>query len=119
MALLKHMVNYQVRLTATFHALSDPTRRAMLARLSQGPASVSELASPHRISLPAILQHLKELEQSGLVRSEKRGRSRFCRIEPQVLDQAERWLAERRAEWEAHLDRFEDYVTTLKNAGEA
>jgi DNA-binding transcriptional ArsR family regulator len=86
----------------------------MLARLSRGPASVSELASPLPISLPAVLQHLKSLEASGLVRSEKTGRVRTVRLEPDALGAAEQWLHDRRAEWEARLDRFEDYLATLK-----
>jgi DNA-binding transcriptional ArsR family regulator len=90
----------------------------MLARLSRGPASVSQLAEPFSISLPAIMQHLKALEDSGLVRSEKKGRVRTVRLEPQALSAAESWIAERRAEWEAQLDRFENYLQTLKPDGE-
>ena len=89
----------------------------MLAHLSRGPASVSELAQPFRISLPAILQHLRALEDSGLVRSEKKGRVRTVRLEPQTLSTAESWIAERRSEWEAQLDRFETYVQTLQRDG--
>ena len=87
----------------------------MLARLSRGPASVSELAKPLPMSLPAVMQHLRALEDSGLVRSEKKGRVRTVRMEPDALGAAESWIAERRAEWEARLDRFEDYLSTLKN----
>src|SRR5436190_15592041 len=97
-----------------FAALSDPTRRGMLARLSRGPASVSELAQPYRISLPAVLQHLQQLEASGLVRSEKKGRVRTCRLEPKALGKAEKWIAEQRALWEGRLDRLEDYLESLK-----
>ena len=79
---------------------------------------MSELAQPFSISLPAILQHLKALEVSGLVRSEKKGRVRTVRLEPNALSAAESWIAERRAEWEAQLDRFENYLRTLKNNGE-
>lgn len=86
----------------------------MLARLSQGPASVSELARPLRMSLPAVLQHLQALETSGLVRSEKRGRVRTVRLEPGVLSEAEQWLTERRNEWEAHADRLERHLETMK-----
>lgn len=103
------------RLDHAFAALSDPTRRSMLSRLSRGPASVSELAGPVSMSLPAVLQHLQALEASGLVRSEKKGRVRTVRLEPGVLTQAEHWLAERRNEWEAHADRLEEYVETLKD----
>ena len=90
----------------------------MLARLSHGPASVSELAKPLSISLPAVLQHLKSMEESGLVRSEKKGRVRTVRLDAKTLEFAESWIAERRAEWEAQLDRFENYLSTLKRNGE-
>ena len=97
-----------------FQALADPTRRGILARLSQGPASVSELARPYRISLPAVLQHLQHLEASGLVRSEKRGRVRTCRLEPRALSAAERWIAQQRELWEGRLDRLEEFLEELK-----
>ena len=87
----------------------------MLARLSQGPAPVSELAKPLSMSLPAVLQHLRALESSGLVRSEKRGRVRTVRLEPGVLSQAEQWLTDTRNAWEAHADRLEQYLKTIKN----
>ena len=86
----------------------------MLARLSRAPASVSELAAPYRISLPAVMQHLQLLKASGLVRSEKKGRVRTCRMEPEALSVAETWIAEQRALWEGRLDRLEDYLATLK-----
>lgn len=111
------MLNDSLQLDRAFQALSDPVRRGMLARLSRGPASVSELAAPHSMSLPAVLQHLKTLEASGLVASEKKGRVRTVRIEPGVLTAAEGWLSRRRAEWEARLDRFEDYLSTLPENG--
>lgn len=103
------------RLDHAFSALSDPTRRSMLSRLSQGPASVSELAVPLRMSLPAVLQHLQALEASGLVRSAKKGRVRTVRLEPGVLTQAEQWLSDRRNEWEAHADRLERFLETMKD----
>ena len=109
------MLNDSLTLDRAFQALSDPVRRGMLARLSRGPASVSELAAPFSISLPAVLQHLKALEDSGLVQSEKKGRVRTVRLEPDAFSAAESWIAERRSEWEAQLDRFEDYLSTLKN----
>ena len=90
----------------------------MLARLSHGPASVSELAQPLPISLPAVLQHLKALEDSGLVRSVKKGRVRTVLMEANALGTAETWISERRREWEARLDRFETYLETLKRDGE-
>src|SRR6476646_1927326 len=93
-----------------FAALSDPSRRAMVDRLIGGPASVSELARPLPISLPAVVQHLHVLEASGLVRSHKRGRVRTCHIEPAALSDAERWIAERRATWEQRLDRLGEFL---------
>jgi DNA-binding transcriptional ArsR family regulator len=101
------MLKYQEpAVDLVFHALSDPTRRAIVDRLSQGPASVSELARPLRISLPAVVQHLHVLEASGVVASEKAGRVRTCRVQPTALTQAELWIAERRRAWERRLDRL-------------
>jgi DNA-binding transcriptional ArsR family regulator len=97
-------------LDRTFHALSDPTRRAMVQRLARGPASVSELAKPLSISLPAVMQHLQVLETSGIVRTEKVGRVRTCSVEPEMLSIAERWIAQRRENWEHKLDRLADYL---------
>ena len=108
------MLNESAALDVAFQALSDPTRRGLVARLSRGPASVSELARPLPISLPAVLQHLRMLEASGLVRSEKKGRVRTCRIEPRALAKAEGWIAEHRALWEARLDRLETYLEEMK-----
>lgn len=98
------------RLDRTFHALSDPTRRAMVQRLSRGPASVSELAKPLSISLPAVMQHLQVLEASGIVHTAKVGRVRTCTVEPKMLTIAERWIADRREQWEHKLDRLADYL---------
>src|SRR5271170_3085444 len=89
-----------------FRALSDANRRAMIDRLLDGPASVSELARPLSISLPAVVQHLHVLEGSGVVRSRKVGRVRTCEIEPRALGAAERWISERRVQWEERLDRL-------------
>ena len=86
----------------------------MLSRLSRGPASVSELAGPLSMSLPAVLQHLQALETSGLVRSEKKGRVRTVRLSPGVLAAAEEWIVDRRTEWEKRHDRFEEHVMDLK-----
>ena len=108
------MLNESARLDLAFQALADPTRRGMLARLSRGPASVSELARPLAISLPAVLQHVQALEASGLVKSEKKGRVRTCRLEPKALASAESWIAEQRALWEGRLDRLEVYLETIK-----
>ncbi len=93
-----------------FQALADPTRRGIVDRLARGPASVSELAAPFAMSLPAVVQHLQVLEASGLVRSQKVGRVRTCRIEPTALQGAERWIAERRAAWERRLDRLGEFL---------
>jgi DNA-binding transcriptional ArsR family regulator len=93
-----------------FHALSDANRRAMIDRLLDGPASVSELARPLAISLPAVVQHLHVLEASGVVRSQKVGRVRTCEIDPLALSTAERWIGERRAAWEARLDRLGEFL---------
>jgi DNA-binding transcriptional ArsR family regulator len=108
------MLNESAALDLAFQALADPTRRRMVARLSRGPASVSELAQPLPISLPAVLQHLQTLEASGLVRSEKKGRVRTCRIEPRALRSAEGWMAEQRTLWEGRLDRLEAYLEEMK-----
>ncbi|TMJ19809.1 MAG: winged helix-turn-helix transcriptional regulator [Alphaproteobacteria bacterium] len=108
------MLNESTRLDLAFQALADPSRRGMLARLSRGPASVSELARPLSISLPAVLQHVQALEASGLVRSEKKGRVRTCRLEPKALGAAEAWIAEQRALWEGRLDRLEDFLVEMQ-----
>jgi DNA-binding transcriptional ArsR family regulator len=97
-------------LDLAFQALADPTRRAMVDRLSLGPTSVSDLAKPLAMSLPAVMQHLAILESSGLVASQKVGRVRTCRIEPQALSQVEHWVAERRAQWERRFDRLEAFL---------
>ena len=94
------------QLDLTFHALADPARRAMVERLSLGPASVSELAKPLAMSLPAVVQHLAVLQASGLVASEKVGRIRTCRMEPAAMSLAEQWINQRRNDWEARLDRL-------------
>lgn len=93
-------------LDRVFHALADPARRVMVDRLTRGPATVSDLAKPLAMSLPAVVQHLQVLEISGLVKSEKTGRVRTCRIEPKALRTAERWIANRRRLWEKRLDRL-------------
>ena len=100
------MLQHQTPLDLAFQALSDPTRRAMVERLSRGPASVSELAAPMPMSMSAVVQHLKILEAAGLVASEKAGRVRTCRVEPQALSAAERWINERRTSVERSLDRL-------------
>lgn len=104
------MLSQDPALDLMFAALSDPTRRLMVDRLTRGPATVTQLASPFAMSLPAVVQHLSVLEASGLVRSEKTGRVRTCRIEPAALRSAERWINERRALWERRLDRLGEYL---------
>ena len=103
------MLNY-AGIDQIFHALGDPTRRQLVERLSRGPASVSELARPLDITLAAVVQHIQVLEQSGLVRTEKVGRVRTCRIEPAGLNLAAEWIAARRALWERRLDRLGDIL---------
>src|SRR3954468_19487852 len=89
-----------------YHALSDPTRRAIVDRLSRGPASVSELAQPLAMSLAAVVQHVQALEGSGLIRTHKAGRVRHCELDRDALAGAEQWLADRRLFWERNLDRL-------------
>jgi DNA-binding transcriptional ArsR family regulator len=108
MAILKYMLNNSLDLV--FHALADPSRRSLVEQLSKGPASVSELARPLPMSLPAVVQHLQVLEASGLITSEKVGRVRTCRLEFKTLDTAERWIEQRRTSWERRLDRLGDFL---------
>jgi DNA-binding transcriptional ArsR family regulator len=105
------MVKYHRRLDATFRALADPTRRAILAALKRGQRPVSVLAAPHRMSLPAVMKHLQVLEQAGLVRQKKSGRVRHCRLSAQPLKQAEAWLAKYRTFWGNELDSLDRYLT--------
>lgn len=109
-SIVKHVLNQPAALDRVFQALADPSRRLMVERLSQGPASVSELASPLSMTLAAVVQHVQVLEASGLVRSQKIGRVRTCSIEPAALRSAEHWIAERRTGWERRLDRLGDYL---------
>jgi len=108
------MPNQQAQLDRVFHALGDPTRRAVLSRLSTGPAPVSELARPFAMALPSFTQHLGVLEECGLVRSRKVGRVRTYRLAPQPLKVAERWMAQQRALWERRLDQLDKYLLELK-----
>jgi DNA-binding transcriptional ArsR family regulator len=108
--ILKNVVNQSADLGPAFHALSDPSRRLIVERLARGPASVSELAQPLAISLPAVMQHLQVLEACSLVASEKAGRVRTCRIEPDALRQVEQWAARQRTTWERRLDRLGGYL---------
>jgi DNA-binding transcriptional ArsR family regulator len=100
------MLEHQTAADRVFFALGDPARRAMVDRLSRGPASVSELAAPFSMTLAAVVQHVQVLEQSGVITTEKVGRVRTCRLAPEGLAVAERWLARRRALWGRRLDRL-------------
>jgi DNA-binding transcriptional ArsR family regulator len=104
------MLKQRDPLDLAFQALADPSRRVMVDRLTRGPASVSELAEPLAMSLPAVHQHLRVLEASGLVRSQKVGRVRTCSIDPRTLRTAEQWISERRTSWEQRLDRLGEYL---------
>ena len=108
------MLNYHTPLDDVFQALADPSRRVMVERLSRGPASVSELAAPLAMSLPAVMQHLKVLEGSGLVRSAKVGRVRICHIEAKAMSAAEHWINQQRKTWEERFDRLGNYLQELK-----
>jgi DNA-binding transcriptional ArsR family regulator len=113
------MLNQSASLDLMFQALADPTRRSMVERLSRGPVSVSELAKPLAMSLPAVIQHLQVLETSGLVRSEKIGRVRTCAIEPEALQAVETWVSERRTLWARRLDRLGEYLAMTADAAGA
>jgi DNA-binding transcriptional ArsR family regulator len=104
-------------LDRTFSALSDPTRRDILERLTWGPASISELARPIGISLPGVLKHVRILEEANLVTTEKRGRTRECRLGPEQMDDATTWIESYRRQWERRLDRLEAIIERTKGAG--
>jgi DNA-binding transcriptional ArsR family regulator len=105
------MAQYSEQLNGLFQALADPTRRAVLGRLGEGPASIGELAQPFDMALPSFMKHIRLLEDSGWIRTEKRGRVRTCAIEKRQFEVAEGWLAEQRALWEDRTDRLEHFVT--------
>lgn len=104
------MLNQEPAAARVFHALADPARRGMVDRLSHGPASVSQLAAPLEMTLAAVVQHVQVLEQSGVITTEKVGRVRTCRLAPDALLAAERWIADRRALWERRLDRLGTFL---------
>lgn len=110
------MLNQHIPLDRVFHALADPTRLALLERLSRGPASVSQLAEPLEMTLAAVVQHLQVLEQSGVVKSEKVGRVRTCRIEPVGLGAAQQWIQDRRALWERRFDHLGEFLAQDEEA---
>ena len=111
--IVSNMAKHDPNLDLLFHALSDPTRRMMLARLAEGAAAVSELAGPTGLRLPTILRHLSVLEEAGLIATQKDGRVRSCALQPQALAPMRDWLEEQRRVWEARLDRLDDYVMKL------
>jgi DNA-binding transcriptional ArsR family regulator len=113
--ILKRVLNQLDETDVVFHALSDPTRRRIVEQLSQGPASVSELAAPLPMSMPAVVQHLQVLQASGLVQSEKVGRVRTCRLVVKRLDTVQDWIDARRALWERRLDRLGDFLAAEEN----
>jgi DNA-binding transcriptional ArsR family regulator len=108
------MEQYSDELSGIFQALADPTRRAVLGRLSKGPASVSDLAKPFEMALPSFMKHIRFLEGSGLIRTHKEGRVRTCEIERKRLAAVEGWLLEQRALWEGRADRLEQFVTRIQ-----
>jgi DNA-binding transcriptional ArsR family regulator len=118
-SILKHMLNQTADLDRVFQALADPGRRAMVERLSAGPASVSELARPLAMSLAAVVQHVQVLEACGLVRSRKVGRTRTCTMNSAVLGSAEQWITERRTAWESRLDRLGDFLAATAEGPDA
>jgi DNA-binding transcriptional ArsR family regulator len=109
------MVKYSEQLDATFGALADSTRRAILASLMLGQASVTELAKPHRMSLPAVMKHIRVLEEAGLLSQEKTGRVRHCRLAAKPLKEAEEWIARYRQFWEGTLDSLERFLSRPVN----
>jgi DNA-binding transcriptional ArsR family regulator len=112
------MVKYSEQLDSTFGALADPTRRAILASLMLGQASITELAKPHRMSLPAVMKHIRVLEEAGLVSQEKTGRTRHCRLAAEPLKQAEDWIAQYRKFWEGAFDSLERFLSQRKDQPE-
>lgn len=117
--ILSRMAQYQDRLGDVFQALADPTRRAVLGRLSRGPASVSDLAAPFEMALPSFMKHIRALEGSGLIRTHKRGRVRMCEIEEEQFAAAEAWLSKQRAIWEGRADRLERFVMKMQKKGKS
>lgn len=107
------MTTFSTDLDRRFHALSDPTRRAILARLSLGEASFSDVTAPFPMAKPTLLKHVQVLEESGLIRTRKRGRIRLCRLEPDALKATEDWLSRQIRQWETRLDQLDDYVIAL------
>lgn len=108
------MAKFSTDLDKAFFALADPTRRAIVSRLCHGPKSVSELSEPFELALPSLLKHVRVLEQSGLISSEKIGRVRTCKIEPDALHATEGWIHQHVSAWEQRLDRMEAHIERMK-----
>ncbi len=111
------MAKHDADLSLLFHALADPTRRAILARLAEAPARVTDLAGPTGLRLPTVMRHLSVLEEAGLITTSKDGRIRTCAIVPQAFEPARTWLDEQRAVWEARLDRLDAFVMRVMKDG--
>ncbi len=107
------MAKYDVNLNLIFAALSDETRRAILARLSRGPATVGELASHHDMALPSFMGHLTKLEAAGMIETSKKGRTRYCRLSPDGIAPAQNWFDQQASQWTKRLDQFDKYALTL------
>lgn len=112
--IVRHMENYHASLNNVFHALADPTRRSVIARLGRGSASIKELAEPYGLGLPTFLKHIKVLESSGLIASMKTGRIRTCELRRENLTAAEKWFDEQRVGWQSRFDNLDNLLTTLK-----
>jgi DNA-binding transcriptional ArsR family regulator len=113
------MAQYHEQLNGIFQALADPTRRAVLAQLGSGPASISDLAKPFDMTLPSFMKHIHFLEGSGLIRTRKEGRVRTCAIQKKQFAAVEAWLSAQRAIWEGRTDRLEQFVTTAHKTEKA
>lgn len=112
------MLNDADQLTPVLRALADPTRRAIVARLSRSDASVGDLAAPFDVSLPAISRHLRVLEDAGVIERERRGRERYCRLRVEPLDAVERFVVDTRADWNARLDRLDAHLRQSTGSGD-
>lgn len=113
------MDNYGLELDSVFHALADPTRRAVIQRLGKGTATVSELAAPFSMALPSFVKHISVLERSRLITSRKRGRVRTCTLARENVIAAERWLGELRGQWASRYDNLDSLIAKLKGDGDA
>ena len=113
------MAKYEIDLSLIFQALSDPTRRAMLAKLGKGAVPVTTLAKPTGLALPTVMRHLAVLEEAQLISTRKTGRTRICTPRPETLAATSAWLAEQREQWEARTDRLENFLMTLKDDDDA